>query len=110
MSVVMFRGYDERIYSHSDIECAFYLVTGKKHEYSFRIDGKTNHGEYCRFLNGLFGTSISEWFVPTVDSLIESGHRVLAIKLYRDENGCTLKEAHDYVDKRIKDELTKDII
>ena len=100
MGVVMFRGKTGEIFTQNDIENAFSLMTGKVHD-RYGTGKESNHGEYCRFLDSLFGKSISEWFVPTVDDLIMDNRKVLAIKLYHDENKCSFSEAKDYVEKRI---------
>ena len=102
MSVVMFRGKNGEIFTQNDIENAFSLMTGKFHD-RYGTGKESNHGEYCRFLNNLFGNGISEWFVPTVDDLIMDNRKVLAIKLYHDENKCSFSEAKDFVEKRIKE-------
>lgn len=40
-----------------------------------------------------------------IRTLIENGFRVEAVIKYRNDTGCTLKEAHDYINSFIENKL-----
>ena len=97
---VMYRMRDGSTIMKKDIEDAFHIVTGMRHRYDWESGTYTNDREYIKFLNGLFGKTIIEYFVPDIDDLIVKGERVRAIMVYRAEKKCSLVEAKEYIDLR----------
>ncbi len=88
---IFYQTYDGKIIEREDIEDAFYIATGKHAE--------THEGEFIRFLNDCFGKSVESYAHYTPDDLIKKGYNVMAMRLYREENKCTLKEAVEEVRK-----------
>lgn len=75
------------------IEQAFYIVSGK-HRYE-------DEPGYLRFLYKLLGKSIVAIAKPDVQSLLAGNSKIMAIKLYREENNCSLLDAKEAVEKMI---------
>ena len=89
MKNVFYEGYNGSVYERDELEKAFYLATG--------ISAK-NEAAFMKWLNVVFGKSIKRAFRGTPRELFNMGYRVKAIKLYRDENECSLVDAKKIVD------------
>lgn len=73
----------------SEVERSFRISTG------FDIDG--NMAKFMKYLNSIWGKYIIEACNPTIEDLIKSDQRVLAIKKYRKDNNCSLMDARNYI-------------
>lgn len=89
MSRVFYEGYNGVIYEKDEVARAFYLSTGISPE---------NEPEFMKWLYKVFGKSIKCAFSSSPRELFDKGRRVLAIKLYREENNCSLIEARKAID------------
>ncbi len=77
------------------MERAFYISTG--------YDPYNHEGKFLKFLFDCFGKSIQYYCTPSVQDLVNMGEKVKAIKMYREENNCTLVEAKNAVDNMCSD-------
>jgi hypothetical protein len=92
--MLYFARTDDDIAFSNDVAQAHYLIIGKK------ID-PTNNEEIRRLachMDGLKG----ELDNPSVEYLVKHGHVVSAVRLYRELHDCTLREAHDAVQKIVE--------
>lgn len=83
------------IIDNSDIEKAFRIVSGK-----YRFEDERG---YLKFLYGLLGKTVMAVANPCVDEFLAAGAKMMAVKLYRDENGCSLSEARKAVEKKLSE-------
>jgi len=81
--------YSGNLFEPKDIKQAFYIASG--------LDPDEHTGMYLRFLSACFKVSIRMYISPTPEELAKRGYRVMAIKQYRVEHGCSLREAMDYI-------------
>lgn len=88
---LFYETYSDVLLEPCDIERAFYITFGKH-----RSDSES---EYLRYLYSLFGKSIKKAVRLSVEDLLHRGHKIMAIKLYRDINNCSLAEAKNAVDR-----------
>lgn len=91
MGNIFYFGTNGRVYDEQDVERAFYIATGM-----YKDEHKL---EYYEFLKSILGVSIGAVKTASVEELVEHGCNVKAIKLYREENGCSLREAKSAVEK-----------
>ena len=89
MKNVFYEGYNGFVYERDELAKAFYLATGIS---------ENNEAEFMKWLNGVFGKSIKRSFRGTPRELFNMGYKVKAVKLYRDENECSLTDAKKIID------------
>lgn len=98
MKEVMYKLKDGLIVDAGYLHNAFHVLYCNDGYGAWHLEGY-NTGEYIRFLNSLFKNGSIVWYgFPTFEELARSTNKIYAIKMYRDEHGCTLREAKDYVD------------
>lgn len=83
------------IIDNSDIEKAFRIVSGK-----CRFEDEQG---YLNFLYGLFGKTVVAVASPCANEFLAVGAKNHAIKLYRDENKCSLSEAREAIERKISE-------
>ena len=89
--MVYYLTHNQEIITSYDLEKAFFIVTGK--------DPETNEKEFWKFRERCFGKSIKCTVNPTVENFCKDGHRIPAVRLYKELHNCSFKEAKEYVDK-----------
>ena len=92
--MVYYLTHNQEIITSYDLEKAFFIVTGK--------DPEKYEKEFWKFRERCFGKSIKCTIEPTIEYFCKHAHRIQAVKLYRDMNNCSLKEAKDFVDDYCK--------
>lgn len=93
--MVFYRTYDGDILTSEDLEKSFYIITGLKH---FDYPEK-----FWKFREKCFGKSIKETIPSDIEYLCKEGYRLYAIKLFREQNNCSLMDAKNIIDKYCKD-------
>lgn len=84
--------FDDHIVTRQEVEMAFYVTHGY---YSHRHEKK-----FLKWLRSLLGKTIKQ-AIPEQDMEVEklAAYRpILAMRLYRNRNNCTLGEAREYVE------------
>lgn len=77
-----------------DVHKAFEICTGETYHY--------DSNAYSKWLYSLMGKSIIKAMNETemdIEHFIHGNCIIQAIRVYRDRNGCTLREAKDAIDK-----------
>lgn len=92
---IYYKNRKGQLLDNHDVERAFWVVSG---HYCWE-----DEAGYLKFLYGLLGNPIVAVAHPTVEGLLASGSKVQAIKLYREQNECTLCEAKNAVERMISD-------
>ncbi|MCM1215383.1 MAG: hypothetical protein NC548_12795 [Lachnospiraceae bacterium] len=82
---------DGKYVDEYDVASAFNIVHGKS-----KIG---NESEYLKFLWELLHSTLTFEPEPTIEKFIKAGRKIYAVKLYRDEHNCTVKEAKEIIDK-----------
>ena len=93
--MVYYLTHNQEIITSYDLEKAFFIVTGK--------DPEESKKEFWKFRDKCFGKSIKCTIYPSLEFFCKNGHRILAIKYYREIYNCSLKEAKEAVDKYCKE-------
>lgn len=89
--LLYYKTKDGKYVDQYNIASAFNIVYGKS-----RIG---NESEYLKFLWDLLHSTLTFEPDPTIEKFIKAGHKIYAIRLYRDEHDCTLREAKEIIDK-----------
>lgn len=82
-----------KYYLPHDFRTAYYLSTGK--------DSFDHEDEYNKWLKDKLGVSIDKIIDVkdvTYEELLEANQKIMAVRLYRERNNCTLREAKDSID------------
>ena len=80
-------GAKGNMFTENEIENAHLIISGMRRE--------EDEDLYCGFKEYLFmNGSLVDTQYPSVEELLKMGRNVLATKLYREQNGCLLSEAH----------------
>ena len=91
--MVYYLDYDGNPITSAELERAFFITTGKyPHE---------NKREFWKFRDRCFGKSIRQTIPADVDDFVRRGWTLHAVKLYRELNDCTLREAKDAIDTKM---------
>ena len=72
-----------------DLEQAFLIVTG-----SYRYKSEKNYLLWLKSVWGNYIISAHNANELSVENLLRDGQKLLAIRVYSDQNNCTLAEAH----------------
>lgn len=100
--MVYYLGYNhDNLITSSDLERAFFIVTGK-----YREDDEKG---FWKFRERCFGRSIKETISPSIEWFLENGYVVAAVKYYRDMNNCTLMDAKKAIDTLIEKRKTYEV-
>lgn len=91
--IVYYKNRDGKLLNSHDVERAFWVVTG-----NYRWQDEVG---YLKFLYDLLGKTIVAVANPSVEGFIAKGESFAAIRLYRDQHGCSLTEAKQAVDDMI---------
>lgn len=91
--IVYYKNRNGKLLDSRDVERAFWVVTG-----NYRFQDEVG---YLKFLYDLLGKTIVSVANPTVESYIATGQSFHAIRLYRDQHGCSVSEAKRAVDDMI---------
>lgn len=98
------------IFDSSEVRHAFRTLTGRKDlEFDRHKDKDVNTAEYVQFLDKLLTDRKAYVIKPTVELLLSTGKTISAYRLYMDENKCSLKEARDAVQKRMKERRNENV-
>lgn len=84
---------DDHIVTRHEVDMAFYVTHGYHNTYR-------HEQEFLKWLYSLLGKTIKQ-LIPEYDMQVEKlaqSRPILAVKLYRDRYGCTLREAREYVE------------
>ena len=92
--MVFYRTYKNTFITSKDLEDAFYITTG--HEY---FDYPK---EFWKFRENCFGKSIKETVQQSIEVFCRNGHRIQAIKFYKESNNCSFVEAKKFIDDYCK--------
>jgi hypothetical protein len=88
--MVFYRTYENTLITSKNLEEAFYIITGHKHfDYP---------KEFRKFRENCFGKSIKETVPSDIDFLCKEGYRILAMKLFSEQNDCNLLDAKKATD------------
>lgn len=85
-----------------DLHRAYEIVTGKTYTYDSQ--------EYSKWLHSLLGKSIvsvQKSEDMAIEDFLKRGSTIGAVKVYRERNGCTLREAKDAIDE-LKKKMDED--
>ena len=82
-----------------DVARVMYFVTGKQIPYTTINLNMASIDAFASICSGIVGKIEN----PDVVDLIESGHKISAIKVYHLMNNVSFKEAREYIDKLEKD-------
>lgn len=94
---VIYKCNDSKYLTEYDVERAYTIVTGK---YRFK-----NENDYFKWLKSIWGNYIVTALNPNkivVDRTFAIHNKVMAVKVYREQHNCTLREAKDAVDALIE--------
>ena len=92
--MVYYLTYTGDIITSYDLEKAFFIVTGK--------DPEKNKKDFWKFRESCFGKSIKETVQASIEVFCRNGHRVQAIKFYKELNNCSFIEAKKFIDDYCK--------
>ena len=94
---VIYKCNDGKYLAEYDVERAYTIVTGK---YRFK-----NENDYFKWLKSIWGNYIVTALNPNkieIDKTFATDNKVMAVKVYREQHNCTLREATDAVNALIE--------
>ena len=96
---ILYKAKNGRLYKRYQLEEAFLITTGQL--------ASENEREFMLWLNSIWGKWIVEAIRPeslSVEKLLCTGNKILAITVYKEKNNCTLMEAKLAIDKMVMGE------
>ena len=96
---ILYKAKNGKLYLRFQLEEAFLITTGQI--------ASENEREFMLWMNSIWGKWIVETIRPeslSVEKLLCTGNKILAIKVYKEKNGCTLLEAKQAIDKIVMGE------
>ena len=94
---VIYKCNDGKYLTEYDIERSYTIVTGK-----YRL---SNENDYFKWLKSIWGNYINTALNPNkivIDKTFATHNKIMAVKVYREQHNCTLREARDAVDALIE--------
>jgi hypothetical protein len=95
----LYLGINGKYYQRYELENAYFLVTGRS-----LYDGD-QPGDFRMFdiwvhdLKGISLKAIVNVNDVSYEDFLRANQKILAVRIYRDRNNCTLREAKDAIDK-----------
>lgn len=93
--MVYYMDCTDNLLTSRDLELAFFVATGKTAQFDKR--------GFWKFREKCFGKSIKKTIPADVDDFVRHGWKFEAIKLYRELNDCTLREAKEAIDAKFEE-------
>jgi hypothetical protein len=103
----LYLGIDGKYYQRHELENAYFLVTGRKIWSEDKpMDNVKMFDVWVYDLMGISIKAIVNMNDVTYEEFLRANQKILAVRVYRDRNNCTLREAKEAIDK-IQEEMEK---
>lgn len=84
-----------KYYQPHEFRTAYYLSTGKD---PYALDNEEDYDKWLKEKQGISIDKVVDVKDVTYEELLEGGQKIMAVRLYRERNNCTLREAKDSID------------